>query len=469
MEIETENFPEAARAAVSDERLQRAVKSATDGLLQKRSRAVQEFPQWEEFRELGRAIKKHTIANLNLYLDRFSENAQRRNARVFFAKDAAAANKYIADLALKHGITRVVKSKSMVTEEIGLNAALEKGGIEVTETDLGEFIIQLAGERPSHIVAPVIHKSREDIAALFVKKLGAPPDAPIPEMAQLARRALREKFLQAQMGISGGNFAVAETGSIVIVENEGNARLTTSLPRIHVAVVGMEKLLPRWADLQVFLQLLPRSGTGQKLTSYISILTGPRRLNESDGPQELHIVVLDNGRSRIAADPYMRESLHCIRCGACLNTCPVYRQTGGHAYGWTYAGPIGAVFTPLMVGLPRASALPFASSLCGACETICPVKIPIPAMLLRLRQRLMETTGNAPVTQKMGMGLWRFFMGGPLRYRMASRLLRLGYPLLVRRPGEGLASAWTKFRELPEPAPETFREQWKKRSKVLPG
>jgi L-lactate dehydrogenase complex protein LldF len=465
MEVDTDHFPEAAKSAINNDQLQKAVKSATSGLLAKRSRAVQDLPEWEKLRELGRAIKGHTIVNLNIYLERFSENAQRRNARVFFAKDAAAANGYIRELAGRHGISRVVKSKSMVTEEIDLNSSLGRSGIEVVETDLGEYIIQLAGEHPSHIVAPVIHKSRREIAQLLSEKLGSPPDASISEMTQVARKALREKFLQAEMGISGGNFAVAETGSIVIVENEGNARLTTSLPRIHVAVIGMEKLIPRWTDLNVFLQLLPRSGTGQKMTSYVSVLTGPKRMNELDGPQELHIVILDNGRSAIAADPYLRESLHCIRCGACLNTCPVYRQTGGHAYGWTYSGPIGAVFAPLMVGLPRASHLPFASSLCGACESVCPVKIPIPSMLLRLRNRLTET-GHVPLSHTIGMNLWKFFMKGPMRYRAAARFTRWGYPFLARfAAGKGPAGGWTQYRELPRPAGEIFREQWKKKLK----
>ncbi|HEY2932330.1 MAG TPA: LutB/LldF family L-lactate oxidation iron-sulfur protein [Acidobacteriota bacterium] len=462
MEVRSQEFPEAARAAIANTRLQEAVKSATDGLLRKRAAAVADFSGWEELREKGRAIKSHTIANLPAYVNQFSENARRRSARVFLARDAAAANRYILELATRQQVKRVVKSKSMVTEEIGLNAALERGGIESIETDLGEYIIQLAGERPSHIVAPVIHRTREDISQLFAQKLGSLPGASEQELTQVARRTLREKFLTAEMGISGGNFAVAETGSVVIVENEGNARLTTSVPRIHVAVIGMEKLIPRWADLQVFLQLLARSGTGQKMTSYVSILTGPKRSSELDGPQEAHIVILDNGRSAIAADPKMRESLHCIRCGACLNTCPVYRQMGGHPYGWAYSGPIGAVFTPLMVGMQRAPDLPFASSLCGACESICPVKIPIPSMLLHLRQRLMEKSAQAPLFQSLAMAVWRFFMQNPTRYRMAGWLLRKTFPLVERGPGSRLMENWTKFRELPRPAERSFRQQWRK-------
>jgi L-lactate dehydrogenase complex protein LldF len=462
MEVKTEEFPEAARRAVANEKLQSAIKTATFNLIQKRARAVNEFPDWEQLRELGRSIKSHTIANLSTYLEQFTRNAVSRNARVFFAKDAAQANRYITNLASRRGVRRVVKSKSMVTEELSLNAALEHAGIETVETDLGEYIIQLAGEHPSHIVAPVIHRSRQDVADLFNEKLGSPLNASIPEMTQLARATLRNKFLSAEMGISGGNFAIAETGSIVIVENEGNARLTTSMPRIHVAIIGMEKLIPRWNDLNVFLRLLGRSATGQRLTSYTSIITGPKRSKENDGPHELHIVILDNGRSGIASDPEMRESLNCIRCGACLNICPVFRQMGGHAYGWVYTGPIGAVFTPLVLGLDRASHLPFASSLCGACEDVCPVKIPIPAMLLRLRQRLMEKSPSAPLTQVVGMNIWRYFMSGRVRYSAATRLLRLTYPIASRGPAKALMKGWTKFRKLPVLPGGSFREQWKK-------
>ncbi|MBI3940572.1 MAG: iron-sulfur cluster-binding protein [Acidobacteria bacterium] len=465
MEILTENFAKAAKAAVSNDALQRAVKSATGGLLSKRARAVAEVPEWESLRETAQAIKTHTIAHLSEYVSRFSENAQRRSARVFLARDAAAANRYVVELAASHGVKSVVKSKSMVTEEIGLNRALQREGIEVVETDLGEYVIQLAGERPSHIIAPVLHKTQMEVAQLFAEKLGVASGASIESLTRAARESLRRKFLQAQMGISGGNFAIAETGSIVIVENEGNARLATSLPRLHVAIIGMEKLLPRWADVSVFLRLLARSATGQKMTSYVSILTGPKRADEPDGPQQLHIVLLDNGRCAIAADLEVREILNCIRCGACLNTCPVYRQTGGHAYGWAYPGPIGAVFTPLMVGLPRAASLPFASSLCGACESICPVRIPIPRMLLQLRRRLVESE-HASVAASLAFKMWGFAMAGPARYRVAGALLRRLYPWVIRWSGRfGLLSGWTMFRELPPLAPEPFRRQWEKREK----
>ncbi|MBI2820599.1 MAG: iron-sulfur cluster-binding protein [Acidobacteria bacterium] len=462
MEIFSERFPQAARAALADPALQQAVKSATEGLLAKRRQAVEGLPEWENLREMARAIKAHTLANLSTYLARYTENARRHNARVFFARDAAAANRYVTELARRNGVTLAVKSKSMVTEELGLNAALQRAGVEAVETDLGEYIVQLAGDRPSHIVAPVIHKTRQDIARLFAERLGSDPDASVEELTRTARRVLREKFLRAQMGISGGNFAVVETGSLVIVENEGNARLTTSLPRIHVAVIGMEKLVPRWSDLLVFLQLLARSATGQKMTSYVSILTGPKRPGEPDGPEEVHIVILDNGRSVIAADAEMRESLHCIRCGACLNVCPVYRQTGGHAYGSVYPGPIGSVFTPLVAGLSRAAALPFASSLCGACESICPVKIPIPAMLLRLRKRIAQS-GHVPAAEAAAIAVWKFFMLGPRRYALGGRLLRWLHPLAARRlGGRDWVSGWTQFRELPLPAGETFHRQWTK-------
>lgn len=454
-------FPSAARAAIGDARLQGAVKNATAHLLSRRSQAISQLEGWEQLRSYAQQVKAYTIAGLSRHVELFAERARALGATVFFAADAAEANGYIRDLALRSGATLAVKSKSMATEEVELNEALAEAGVETVETDLGEFVIQLAGERPSHIVAPVIHRTRQDVTRLFAEKLKTPPDAPVEDLTMTARRVLRERFLRAGLGISGGNFAIAETGSIVIVENEGNARLTTSVPPIHVALVGIEKILPRWADLGAFLQLLPRSATGQKLTSYVSILGGPRRRGEPDGPSEMHIVLLDNGRTRIAADAEMREVLHCIRCGACLNTCPVYRQIGGHPYGSAYPGPIGSLFTPLIQGVTRAPDLPFASTLCGACVDVCPVKIPIPKLLLRLRRRVAETDEFA-WADRLQMQAWKFFMSGPRRYAAGSRLLRWSFPRESQPPPRlRWAAAWTKFRDYP-PLPErSFREQWR--------
>ncbi len=294
------------------------------------------------------------------------------------------------DLAQQQGARNVVKSKSMVTEEIHLNDALQASGMEVIETDLGEYIIQLAGEAPSHIIAPAIHKTKGQIAELFTAKLGIEPTDDVDTLTSVARNVLRQRFADADIGISGVNFAVAETGTILILENEGNVRLTTSLPKVHIALMGIEKILPRFADLDVFLKLLPRSGTGQQLTTYQSLITGTKRRAEDEGPEQLHIVLLDNGRSRMLAHPTTRQALACIRCGACLNACPVYQQIGGHAYGSVYPGPIGAVITPQLIGLGKAAQLPYASSLCGACREVCPVKIDIPELLLHLRAEITE-------------------------------------------------------------------------------
>src|SRR5437660_920357 len=312
-------------------------------------------------------------------LDEKVDAIERAGARVHWARDAAEACEIIARIAERRGARTIVKSKSMASEEIHLNAALARRGMEPVETDLGEYIVQLAGETPSHIVAPAIHKTRAQIGALFAEKLGTEPSDDIATLAAAARQALRRRFAEADLGVSGVNFAVAETGTILILENEGNARLTTSLPRTHVALMGIEKVIPRFADLEVFLRLLPRSGTGQALTAYQSLLTGTKRHAADEGPEELHIVVLDNGRSRMLASPVTRQTLACIRCGACLNACPVYRQIGGHAYGSVYPGPIGAVLTPQLLGMGESAELPYASSLCGACRDVCPVKIDIPA------------------------------------------------------------------------------------------
>ncbi|MCP4657445.1 MAG: lactate utilization protein, partial [bacterium] len=349
----------------------------------------------------------------------------------------------------------------------GLNEALEVTGVEVVETDLGEYIIQLAGERPSHIIAPSIHKSREDVTELFVEKLGSPRLERHEELTQEARRHLRESFRRADLGISGVNFAVAETGTIAIVENEGNARMATSLPRVHVAIMGMEKVIPDLPALAVFLKLLARSATGQAMSSYVSLLTGPRREGEADGPEDFHLIVLDNGRSRLLADPRLRESLYCIRCGACLNACPVYRHAGGHAYGWAYSGPIGAVITPTLVGHARASALPFASSLCGACREVCPVRIDLPGLLLEQRRKVVdETPGAGRRIERILTRLFVAVMASERRYRWMTRMLTWVSRPFVRRgrswrpPG---ISGWTRFRDLPAPPRKSFRERFRKR------
>src|SRR2546422_175062 len=341
------SFDRDARTALADGQLRGALRQATDLFAERRRAALATVPDWEGARDRARAIKDETLLHLDRYLEQFTTNAERAGARVHWARDAAEACEIIGRIAEQRGARSVVKSKSMASEEIHLNERLARGGIEPVETDLGECIVQLAGETQSHIVVPAIHKTRAQIAALFAEKLGIAPSDDVTTLAAVARQALRRRFAEADLGVSGVNFAVAETGTILILENEGNARLTTSLPRTHVALMGIEKVIPRFADLEVFLQLLPRSGTGQALTAYQSLITGTKRRPEDEGPEQLDIVVMDNGRSRMLASALTRQSLACIRCGACLNACPVYRQIGGHAYGSVYPGPIGAILTPL--------------------------------------------------------------------------------------------------------------------------
>jgi len=472
-------FDARSRAALADDRLRGALDRATALFGEKRAAAVATVPEWEELRERARATKEHVLAHLDHYLELFVERATENGTRVHFARDRAEACRVIGELAERSGARTIVKSKSMTTEEIGLNATLEARGMLPVETDLGEWIIQLAGETPSHIIAPAIHKTRFQIADLFRDVHGAELPADAGELAAFARRMLRAEFAGADLGVSGVNFAVAETGSFLVLENEGNARLTTSLPRVHVAVMGIEKLVPRFADLELFLRLLPRSGTGQHLTSYQSIFTGPKKDSGDEGPDELHVVVLDNGRSAMLSEALTRQSLACIRCGACLNACPVYKQVGGHAYGSVYPGPIGAVITPQLAGLEKARALPFASSLCSACRDVCPVKIDIPALLLHLRARIVEGRGlpaDARRATRRGRGLerlafraWAWSMGGPRRYRATSWLVRRLQPLaarpglaqrLARRLAPPLA-AWTAGRELRPADPRPFRARWR--------
>jgi L-lactate dehydrogenase complex protein LldF len=375
----------------------------------------------------------------------------------------------VVDIVQQAGAREVVKAKTMVGEEVELNHALEAEGIRPFETDLGEFIIQLASERPSHIVAPALHKTRVDVSDLFVEHLKAERTVVPEELTAIARRALREMFQKAGVGVSGANFAVAETGTVVTVENEGNIRMCTTVPQVHIALVGIEKLIPRFADLGIFLRLLGRSGTGQSLTTYTSLLTGPRHEGE-DGPREMHVVMIDNGRIKSLADPKMREMLYCIRCGACLNTCPVYRKIGGHAYGWVYSGPIGALVTPEFMGIGQARELPFASSLCGACREVCPVRINIPDLLLHLRSEAQERApkpSESLLPERLMFRLWAWGMRHPRLYVLGSRFARWGQVVLARKgwirniPAYP-ASQWTKERDFPALAPQTFHDRWKK-------
>jgi len=436
MKPSCELFDTLSRKALEDPHLQEALRGIDKRLRAMRDEAFQELPDAEGLRNQARRIRDHVLDNLDTYLERLEENVTRLGGTVHWAEDAASARKVVEDLAVSRGVNSVVKGKSMVSEEIGLNEGLEALGIDVVETDLGEFIIQLAGETPSHIVGPAIHKTRRQIAELFHRELGAPLMDEPEDMTRFARETLRKRFLGADMGITGANFLVASAGAVVLFENEGNIRLSTTLPPVHVAVTGIEKVVPTWEDLSVLMQLLPRSATGQKLSTYVSLLMGPKRKMEPDGADEFHLVLLDNGRSRILGDGEFRESLRCIRCGACLNTCPVYLKVGGHAYGWVYSGPIGSVLTPQLIQDPHsASALPYATTLCGACAEVCPVKIDIPRILTALRRRYAEDPawGPASWTERGIFYLAGTILGDRRLYETTGRIARMFRPVLESR------------------------------------
>jgi L-lactate dehydrogenase complex protein LldF len=432
-------FRAVAREKLADAHTQDALDVATGRLHDLRTTAWAELPDVESLRERGREIRTRTIAELDRHLDEFTRAVEARGGHVHRCRTAAEARDTVVRICRDAGARLAAKSKSMVSEEIGLNEALSAAGVEPVETDLGEYILQLAGEHPVHIVAPALEKTAGDVAELLGE-----PSSEIGELTKAARRRLRRVFLEADVGITGANFGVAETGSICLVTNEGNGRLVSSLPRVHIALMGMERVVPTLADLAVLLRLLGRSGTGQKLTVYTTLVTGPRREGEQDGPDDLHVVVLDNGRSRLVGSPY-HEMLNCIRCGACLNVCPVYRKTAGSAYGPVYSGPMGAVLIPLLVGLDKAPTLPHASSLCGACTAACPVKIPLHEYLLELRRDLVEER-VAPLRERLAFALWSRAWSGRFGYRVSTRMARVGRPLAgLVGPGR----AWKRGRALP--------------------
>jgi L-lactate dehydrogenase complex protein LldF len=445
---EGSTFREIARLKLSDQRVGAALDLSTSRLMNERLHAWDALGATQDFRDRAHEARMRVIDDLDANVARFREAVESRGGKTFVAATARDANAYITDVCRNAGAKLAAKSKSMATEEIGLNEALEAAGVRPVETDLGEYILQLAGEHPVHIVAPAIEKTKEDVAELLSRVDGKPVAADLVELTKAARRQLRETFHAADVGITGANFGVCETGSIVLVTNEGNGRLVSSLPRVHVALIGMERLVASLADLAVMLRLLARSGTGQRLTTYTTLITGPRREGERDGPDELHVVILDNGRSKLAGGRY-HEMLACIRCGACLNVCPVYRKTGGAAYGPVYSGPMGAVLVPLLAGLEQAPDLPHASSLCGACTDACPVKIPLHELLLELRRDLVEQ-GVAPFHERLSFRLWSYAWSSSAGYRLTTRLARLGGPFAgLVGPGR----AWKKGRTLPKLGP----------------
>lgn len=464
--IDFEEYSEHVPASIPS-----AVQQATSRFVSGRAARVAELPQWEELRQIGSDIRLHTIENMDGYLTRLEEKVKAAGGHVHWAETADDARQIVIQIAREHHVKIAVKSKSMATEEIGLNHALEQAGIQAIETDLGEYIIQLAGTGPSHIIVPAVHLKKEEIAALFSEKLdiNAPTDP--TELARIAREVLREKFLNAEMGISGGNFLVAETGTLVMVTNEGNGRMCTTMPDLHVAVVGIDKVIPDWESLTVFLKLLARSATGQKLSTYTQFITGPRRDEGEFGPKEFHLVLLDNGRSKVLEDPVGREVFKCIRCGACANVCPVYKNVGGFAYGSFISGPIGAILTPQILGTQAARELPFASTLCGACAEVCPVKIPIPTILLHLRRRVAQGDAFAlpsvSVPVRATANLAALALAQNWIYRLVARVLPLINPLFRKNNWlSGMPyplSRWTKVRPLP-PFGAGFRRWWNVRS-----
>jgi L-lactate dehydrogenase complex protein LldF len=422
-----DRFRVIARGRLGDAHTQAALDTATARLMGNRVVAWGELGDVEALRQRGHDVRMDAVDNLDELVARFTRNLEARGGKVFFAQTAEDASGYIVDVCRRAGAKIVAKSKSMASEEIRLNDALEAAAIRPVETDLGEYILQLAGEHPVHIIAPAIEKTAEQVAELLSAVEGSPLTPELETLTAAARRQLREVFLTADVGVTGANFGVAQTGSVVLVTNEGNGRLCSSLPRVHIAIMGMERLVRDLGGLSTCLRLLARSGTGQKLSVYTTVLTGPRRADEQDGPDELHVVILDNGRSNLRRGRY-KEMLACIRCGACLNVCPVYRKAGGAAYGPVYSGPMGAVLVPLLVGLENAPALPHASSLCGACTDACPVKIPLHELLLDLRRDLVAE-GVAPLAERLAFTLWSLAWSTPVGYRISTALARIGAPL----------------------------------------
>lgn len=447
-------FRERAAKATADARLVKAIAKTAGLLLEKRRAAVAALPDFEEKRRAAREAKAEVVENLDLFAGKFADRARAKGAIVHFADGAEDVAKVVSDLASRLNLKTAVKAKSMTAEEIGLNELSGGCGIETTETDLGEFIIQLAGEKPSHIMAPAIHRDRAQVAELFAEKIGARPDLGVAELVAAARAWLRARFLSADLGISGCNFAVAETGTVVLVTNEGNGRMATALPRVHLVVMGIEKVVPTLADVPGMLALLTRSASGQPISTYVNFITGPRRGGDSEGPEELHIVILDHGRKRIAAGP-CKEMLYCLHCGACLNHCPVYRAVGGHAWESAYPGPMGSVLSPLIFGLSRYPDLPDACTLCGRCREACPMAIPLPEYHLALRAKRSGGGGSRVA---------RAVLGSPKTYRLGLAVLRRLLASGVNPPPVGYAAAWLSARAAPKPKPgPTFREWWEKR------
>lgn len=469
MKISDDKFFDRVEKGVNNTFMRSAVASAQERMQGKRLTATEELGNWEEWRKLGEEIRTHTLENLDYYLEQLSENVVKRGGHVFFASTKEEANEYITKVAKEKQAKKVVKSKSMVTEEIHLNSALEKAGCEVVETDLGEYILQLDDhDPPSHIVVPALHKNKEQIRDTFKEKRGYDKSEIPEELALFAREQLRQEFLSADLGITGCNFAVAESGSISLVTNEGNAGLVTALPKTQITVMGMERIVPTWEELDIMVSLLCRSSVGQKLTSYITGLTGPKDEGDVDGPEEFHLVIVDNGRSNILGTEF-QSALHCIRCAACVNVCPVYRHVGGHSYGSIYAGPIGAVLSPLLGGYEDYKELPYASSLCAACTDACPVKIPLHELLINHRRKIVEDEKKSPFGEKLAMKGFQLAASSPSLYKTGTKSASSVMAPFTKenniQKGPGPMKPWTDVRDFPAPSKERFRDWYKKREK----
>ncbi|MCW7541484.1 LutB/LldF family L-lactate oxidation iron-sulfur protein [Aquabacterium sp. A7-Y] len=469
MQVQSMFFQARAGQRLADARLQKNLKKLSTKFVTQRADAVRELAEFELIREEAVRRRNAALEKLDIWLEQFEREATRRGATVLWAETPAEAARLVVEIAQRHGVRRATKSKSMVTEEMALNQALQAAGVQVTETDLGEYILQINNnEPPSHIIAPVVHKDREEIYRLFElnhpreRTAGRIPE--IPAMTREAREVLRERFLQSEMGITGGNFLIAETGSVALVTNEGNEGLCTTIPKVHVAITGIEKVLPTLEDLASMMRLLPRSATGQVISNYFSLLTGPRGAGERDGPEHMYVVLVDGGRTGLLGGEF-QDMLRCIRCGACMNHCPVYQKIGGHSYGWVYPGPMGSVLTPSYVGLEKTLDLPQASTLCGQCHVVCPMKIPLPDLLRKLRERQFER-GLRPWSERVALRAWGHLARRPALYRAATRLgvrvLKwLGRSGSIRRLP--VASGWTATRDLPAPAGKTFKELYAER------
>ena len=475
MQPTTPAFRHNARVALDDLQLQRALSGLPGGLVAQRAAARDRLPEFESLREVGRDIRNHALDHLDLYLEAYERNARAAGAQVHWASSGRDACDIILKLCRDAGARLVAKGKSMISEEIGLNAHLEAAGLEIVETDLGEYILQIRHETPSHIIAPAIHLTQEQVEADFRREHALlPADRRLVEPADLvgeARQVLRAKFLAADVGITGANFLIAETGSSIIVTNEGNGDLTQSLPKVHIVIASIDKVVPTLEDVTTLLRLLARSATGQEITSYTTFSTGPRRERDPDGPGAYHVVLLDNGRSELLGGE-LREVLRCIRCGACMNHCPVYNAVGGHAYGWVYPGPIGAVLTPALIGVEKGGNLPNASTFCGRCESVCPMKIPLPRLLRHWRE--VELTQVGPASRLYGLGLstWGALARRPRLYHLAMRFAAAGLGMLGRRRGAlrwlPLTGGWTRHRDLPAPQGRTFQQLWAESERGVP-